>query len=279
MKILNYTGSMLAKSTIHHGSNKKTGSLAILRTIDLYYKNGEIIQMPYVNGNAIRGKLRRLIMKEFFDLAGISTEDLNIKIYHIFFTGGALESTDSTSGIIDLALRKQIRKLLIPINLFGCAIGNQMIPGKMKVSHAFPICKEYSQYLPDEFKNDERALIPVCRFTNDSYLTRKDDLKAERAEDEQAMQMMVEYECFIPGTKFYHWWALEGPTELEESCFGRLLEIFNTAPYIGGMSRIGNGEVILSYQPAFSSAQLYLEFVLENKENIKELINGISKKI
>lgn len=277
MTIQKYEGWMLAKSTIHHGGNEKTGSTPVLRAIYMYVDGMGEVPIPYINGNSIRGKLRRLLMREFFQLIGINPEEINTKLYHVFFTGGALESTEDTYSIVNLELRKKIRKFLIPLALLGGAIGNQMIPGKLKVGHAFPVCKEYEMYLPDSLKNDSRVNMSVRSFTDEAFNTRKDDIRAERAEDEQAVQMKVDFECFIPGTKFYHWFALEYPTELEQSCFGRFLEIFKSSPFVGGMASVGNGEVIFEYQPEHPSAQPYLEYVLSEKNNIITLINTLEE--
>ncbi len=270
-----YEGWMLAKSTIHHGGNEKTGSSPVLRTIYMYVDGQGEIPMPYINGNAIRGKLRRLVMREFFQLLGLNPEKIKTKLYHIFFTGGALESNEDTYGTINLELRKDIRRLLTPLALLGGAIGNQMIPGKLKVGHAFPVCQEYAMYLPEALQGDERAKMPVRTFTDESFQTRRDDLRADRTEDEQAMQMKVDYECFIPGTKFYHWFSLEYPTEIERSCFGRFIEIFASSPFIGGMAATGNGEIMFEYQPQTPDVQHYLEFVHENRDDIITLINTI----
>ncbi|MFZ5986371.1 MAG: RAMP superfamily CRISPR-associated protein [Bacillota bacterium] len=279
MEIKKYEGYLLAKSTIHHGGDEKTGSTPTLRTIYMFTGDGEGVPIPYINGNSIRGKLRRLLMKEFFDLLEIKTEDLSPKLYHTFFTGGVLESTEDTYAIIDLALRKGIRELLIPISLMGCAIGNQIMQGKLKVGHAFPVCREYKEYLPTQLKQDKRCEMTVRSFTDESFRTRKDDLRTERAEDEQAMQMKVDYECFIPGTKFYHWFMLECPNKLDEACFGRFMEIFKSAPFIGGMSSIGNGEVEFEYQPELSKSQPYLAFLLTKKDEIRTLIERIGEGI
>lgn len=273
--IQKYEGWMLAKSTIHHGGNEKTGSTPVLRTIYMYVDGQGEVQFPYINGNAIRGKLRRLLMREFLGLVGINPEDMNTKLYHIFFTGGALESTEDTYATINLLLRKEIRRLLPPVALLGCSIGNQMIPGKLKVGHAFPVCKEYLQHLPEFLKDGDRIKMSVRSFTDDSFNTRKDDLRADREEGDQATQMKVDFECFIPGTKFYHWFALEYPTSVEASCFGRFVEIFRSSPFVGGMAAVGNGEVSFDYQPQTPASQPYLEFVLQNKDEIVALINTL----
>ena len=273
--IKKYEGWMLAKSTIYHGGSEKVGSSPVLRTIFMYVDGQGEVPIPYINGNAIRGKLRRLLMREFFDLIELNPEDVDAKVYHTFFTGGALESTESTYATIDLSLRRKIRGLFIPVALLGCAIGNQMIPGKLKVGHAFPVCKEYAMYLPESLQKDERAKIQVRSFTDESFQTRRDDLHAEREEDEQATQMKVDYECFIPGTKFYHWWALEYPNDLEISCFGRLMEIFRGSPIIGGMGATGNGIVAFEYKPELPKGDKYLKFVEKNKKKIVDLIGSL----
>jgi len=271
-----YEGWILAKSTIHHGGNEKTGSTPVLRTIFLYVEGRGEIPFPYINGNSIRGKLRRLLMRDFFEKINFSPENLDTKVYHTFFTGGALEATEGTYAIVDLPLRRKIRNLFIPLGLLGCAIGNQMIPGKLKVGHAFPICEEYSKFLPETF-HDERIKMPVRIFTDETFNTRRDDLHAVREEDEQAVQMRIDFECFIPGTKFYHWFLLEYPTSLERSCFGRFMEIFKEYPFLGGKSGIGNGEVILSYAPELPSSKEYLDFIEMKKDEIHELVAEISK--
>ena len=231
--------------------------------------------IPYINGNAIRGKLRRLLMLDFFLRLGIAPEELPPKLYHTFFTGGALESSDAASGIIDLEIRKKIKALFPVISLLGCALENQMIPGKLKIGHAFPVCLEYAPYLPNNLKEDERAKISVKTFTDESFNTRKDDLRAEREEDEQAVQMKIEFECFIPGTKFYHWMATEYVNDLEASCFGRFIEIFREAPFLGGKLSSGNGEVTFNYHSEFPGSGVYLEFLRNEKNAIIDLIETL----
>lgn len=279
MTIERHEGWLLAKSQIHHGGNEKNGSTPILRSIYMHVDGGGEVPIPYINGNAIRGKLRRHLMKEFLTLVGIEPETLNTKLYHTFFTGGSLESVDEMDGCINLDMRKEIRNFLPPVALLGCAIGNQMIPGKLKVGHAFPVCSEYAQYLPDGLKSDSRAAMPVRSFTDESFRTRKDDLRCDRPDDEQAMQMKVDFECFIPGTMFYHWFSLEYPTEIERSCFGRYIELFQSSPFVGGMSGTGYGEVIFNYLPELPSSNEYLDFLAENREKIAEVIHKLEEKI
>jgi len=269
-------GTVTALTPIFHGGDEKTGSTPVLRTIMVFVDGIGEVPMPYISGNGIRGKLRRMIMKDFID--SVEYEITNIKLHHVFFSGGMLESTKDTSGNIDLVLRKRIRDSMPPVALFGCAIGNQMIQGILTVEHMWPICLEYSTYLPERCKKDPRATQPIRTFTDQSFITRRDDLRAERSEDEQAIQMKVDYECFVPGTKFYHRFILQLPDELQKSCFGRVMDLFAMMPYIGGRGSSGDGKVMLVYENKPSS-DLYLEFLAEKRDEIRELLQELEAKL
>lgn len=276
-KFYEIEGTVTALAPIFHGGDEKTGSTPVLRTIMVYIDGMGEVPIPYLSGNSIRGKLRRLIMQDFLDL--VEHEITNAKLHHALFSGGVLESTDDSSGgVIDLAFRKKVRNLIPPAAVFGCAVGNQMIQGILTVEHMWPICEEYAPYLPEKYRKDSRATKPVRTFTDQSFITRRDDLRAERREDEQAVQMKVDYECFVPGTKFYHRFVLLLPDELQKSCFGRVLDLFEAMPYIGGRSSSGDGKVMLNYENR-PEAGLYLEFLREKKDEIKQLLAELEAKL
>jgi len=269
-------GTITALTPIFHGGDEKTGSTPVLRTIMVYVDGMGEVPIPYISGNGIRGKLRRLSIKDFLDMLGY--EITNTKLHHALFSGGVLESTSDTTGVIDLAFRKKVRELMPPVAIFGCALGNQMIQGNLIVEHMWPICDEYKPYLPEEYQKDPRAERPIRTFTDQSFITRRDDLREERQEDEQAVQMKVDYECFVPGTKFYHRFVLQLPDQLQLSCFGRILDLFEAMPYIGGRSSSGDGKVMLNYKNK-PDASLYLEFVQEKKDDIVKLLKELEERL
>jgi len=269
-------GTITALTPIFHGGDEKTGSTPVLRTIMVYVDGIGEVPIPYISGNGIRGKLRRLSIKDFLDMLGY--EITNTKLHHALFSGGVLESTSDTTGVIDLAFRKKVRELMPPVAIFGCALGNQMIQGNLIVEHMWPICDEYKPYLPEEYQKDPRAEQPIRTFTDQSFITRRDDLREEREEDEQAVQMKVDYECFVPGTKFYHRFVLQLPDQLQLSCFGRILDLFEAMPYIGGRSSSGDGKVMLNYKNK-PDASLYLEFVQEKKDDIVKLLKELEERL
>lgn len=269
-------GTVTALTPIFHGGDEKTGSTPVLRTIMVYVDGVGEVPIPYISGNGIRGKLRRLSIKDFLDM--LEYEITNTKLHHALFSGGVLESTSDTTGVIDLAFRKKVRELMPTVAIFGCALGNQMIQGNLIVEHMWPICEEYKPYLPEEYQKDPRAERPIRTFTDQSFITRRDDLREERAEDEQAVQMKVDYECFVPGTKFYHRFVLQLPDQLQLSCFGRVLDLFEAMPYVGGRSSSGDGKVMLNYKNK-PDASLYLEFVQEKKDEIIKLLKELEERL
>jgi len=270
---IKFEGKIVAKTPIFHGGDEKTGSTPILRTITIYdSKENRNYILPYISGNSIRGKLRRLIMHDFFTRLEYEPD---LKLHHIFYSGGVLETTEKMYGNVDLELRKNIRDFIIPLSLFGASVGNQVLTGKLQVGHIFPVCKEYAGFLPEEFRKLEASKKSVRLFTDDSFITRRDDMNVERDVDEQAVQMKVDYECFIPGTIFYHWFALDYPTELEMSCFGHMISLFRETPFLGGRSSQGDGEVEFEYTPEIPDENKYLEFLKENKEDIKKVLDDI----
>jgi len=90
--------------------------------------------------------------------------------------------------------------------------------------------------------------------------------------------MKVDYECFVPGTKFYHRFVLQLPDQLQLSCFGRILDLFEAMPYIGGRSSSGDGKVMLNYKNK-PDASLYLEFVQEKKDDIVKLLKELEERL
>ena len=270
-------GKILALTPIFHGGDEKTGSTPVLRTISIWVEGRGEVPVPYVSGNSVRGKTRRMIMRDLLDLVGYEIK--NAKLHHVLFSGGVLESVEEeASGVIDLAFRKRIRDMLPPVALYGCAVGNQMIQGILTVEHMWPICAEYAPYLPPKFRDDHRAAQPVRVFTQESFITRRDDLRAEREEGEQAVQMKVDYECFVPGTAFYHRWALLLPDALHISCLGRVIDLWQQHPFIGGRSSSGNGKVALMYEQV-PDAALYLEFVQGKHEEIRALLSELEGRL
>jgi hypothetical protein len=273
MKVFKTFGTITALSPIHHGGDEKTGSTPLLRTITVYNsKTKEYHTVPYISGNSVRGRLRRLLMADFLDLIGF--ELTNSKLYHAIFSGGLLESTDEETGYIDLELRRQISKFLPPIALFGTTLGNQMISGQLIVEHMFPICQELASVLGLEGE----TLPPVRTLTTFSFITRRDELRAPRENGEQPVQMKVDYLCFSPGTVFRHGFTIIQSTNLLEGALGRAIVLWKEVPFIGGRSASGDGKLDIQYDPEPDPAP-YIEFLSTHAQEARELLLELEAKL
>lgn len=198
------------------------------------------------------------------------------KLHHALYTGGVLEGTDESAGFIDLAFRTLVRDTITPLAVWGTAAGNQMITGCLRVDHAIPICREYAALLGDV--DDSRKEHSVRTFTDVSFATRRDDLRAERGADEQAQQMKIEFEVFISGTAFAHGFTLSWANEREEACLARAIELWASVPYIGGKSSSGYGQVALEYVGLPSSAP-YLTYLDESGDKVREVLDGLALRL
>ena len=275
MPLFKYEFILKVKTPLHHGGEEKTGNEVLLRRIK-YLVGDEIVEIPYVDGNALRGYTRRLIMKDFFDRVGWQPRSL--KLYHSFMSGGVLESIEEEeSSRLDLELRRMVRRYIPPLSLYGASILNQAFAGKLIVGKALPICRELNEYLP--VKGD-RSFYEYLDFT---FATRRaeEEARAARGEGEHAVQMIYKYEVFIPGTRLYTWFTVVDPTDVELSCFGRVMELFMERPFIGGRSACGCGEVeaqLLSKTP-LPSSRIYLKFLEENRDEIIRVLERLDEMV
>jgi len=268
------SGIITARTPLHHGGNEKTGSVVMLNRMKYKTVDGSFQDIPFISGNAVRGVLRRMLIQDFFDHLDYAldvSKPNHLRLYHAFFAGGVLETVDKkSSGIIDVKLKRRIIEFFPPIRLLGFSLGNQIIPSKLKVSHMLPICKELKHILPESIKTENS----FYDLLTTGFQTRKDDVHAERGEGDQAVQMLIEYELFSPGSCFFHEFMIEDPDKSDISCFGRMLELWKTKPFIGGKSSVGFGEISLNYDFNKSSKD-YLEFITKERNKIKSIIDEL----
>jgi hypothetical protein len=196
--------------------------------------------IPVVSGNSIRGIIRRLVMRDYCRLAGITK--LNKDIYHQLFTGGSI--TGSTD-FEDIAKREEYINVCPMMGLFGSAIGNMTIEGDLKVGGARPICREHGD-----------GEVSFWEMLGVDFGTRRDDSKTETdieiigkedGKKDAPQQMKYGYEILVVGTRLSHQFVCTTANPLIESAFWRMLKMFRECPFIGGTSGVGHGEVDLSY--------------------------------
>lgn len=103
-------------------------------------------EIPVLSGNAIRGRVRRLLMRDLFDRAGLSSATVPSpqwqRLYAAVANGGHLEGSEATT---DPAKTKALRAALPPLSLLGSALFTWMLAGRVSVGIGWPVCRETVQ--------------------------------------------------------------------------------------------------------------------------------------
>lgn len=256
-------------SPLSHFGDERMGTMQIMRTNKFYY-NGKFIDVPVFSGNAMRGILRRVAMKDYLNHLGV--EKVNDKVFYALFCGGSLTGG---SRYNDIEKKQLMRKMCPPLSIFGTALGDQIHEGKLKSGIFKPICRELEAY------TDVGSDISFYDMLQDVFYTRRDDLKStshnlrvDETERDNPVQMKYEMQCLSAGSELIGNLVLELGTDVEKSCLQSILYNFESKPYIGGKSATGHGEVKVDYKK-ISDKQLYYDYLDENKDDmiswIKEL--------
>lgn len=230
----------------------------------IFTKNYESV--PLIQGNSIRGYLRRIVMYDFFKQIGLNKIDKTK--YHYYFTGGTLNEM----SVIDIELKENEIKYCPMMGLFGSAIGNMTIEGELKVASARPKCIE-----------NGTGELSYWELIGKRFQTRLDTSKTEKdieiiyGENEPTQQMKYEFEVFNKGTQFTHQFVLTSENPLIVSAFHYMLKLFTENNFIAGNSARDMGEIDLSELSKFideKKCQEYCDYLQENKEEIKKYISN-----
>jgi CRISPR type IV-associated protein Csf2 len=265
MKTYILEGVVTAISSISHNGGERNGTITQLRREKFVQPNGKVSRVPVISGNAIRGILRDRGMLSMLRQLGYGVNEetgevkgLPLNAFYFLFSGGSLTSTGS--GEIDIKYFRDMRDTIPLISLFGGAVGNMIMPGKMKIGKLIPMCTETAHLIPERFlpetvqtiweycqtemytrrddeKNDRvRALIsrPVLNETNDNT-------PAEKKGTPQ--QMKYDIETLAAGTQFFWKIVLEDVTDVEFEAFLSAILDFSKSPNIGGKGAVGHGEI------------------------------------
>ena len=182
-----------------HGSDAKSGNATIFRRQQVLTDKG-VAELPFFAGNALRGALRDILADHFLLEMGIAPRrdrpGLALWFFHTLYAGGSLEENAKSTkaladkfgkanGAVNAGGIKEFRDMLPGLSLLGCALGNRILPGRVKVADMRPRCVEWGT-------GDARAE----ELLTWEYLTRRDDHEGRSAEDAHT-GMIAQSECQI----------------------------------------------------------------------------------
>lgn len=218
----------------HIGETASTGSYFNMITTS----NGRV---PVLTGNSVRGRLRDGCATHLLNSTGVKVDK---DIFNVLYSGGNIAGTLKD----DIGRAKLVREHFPMISLFGGGLDTMIMPGKLMVTFAYPICDETSEFTGEaESGISWRNLIDEIEFTrtDDS----KNDMLAGNITDTEAVlsskastQMRYSVQYISAGTEFVQYLILmENVTDLEKGALlAGICEWFKV-PVLGGMAAKGFG--------------------------------------
>lgn len=281
MKTYLFEGTMTALTSISH-IGESYGINAKLRREKIVQIDGSVEEIPVISGNSIRGILRDRGMLHMLRQLGYGVDEetgavrgLSLAAFYFLFSGGALTKISGRGLDVDEARRW--RDAIPLVALFGGAMGNQIMPGKVKVGKAIPICTETAHLLPARFVNGLGG-VSIWDLCQEEAYTRRDDEKNENlrrlispqvralleakaaserekvgtgedvaGETGQRQQMRYFVETLAAGTRLFWEITLDDVSDLEFEAFAVTLAEFARFPYLGGKSGVGHGKVSIHF--------------------------------
>lgn len=292
MKTFVLEGVCTAISSISHNGGERNGTIVQLRREKFVQKKGNVVEIPVISGNSIRGKIRDLAAIE------ILTKNDGVKVqvdadnFNLLFSGGSLESTGGKQ--LDVEKVRQMRKDIPMLSVLGCSIGNVILPGKVDIGKMIPICKETLHLIPEKFHGSEE-IKTIWEYCQVEMNTRKDDTKDENkrefikkeslTDDLRGGQMMYHTETLVAGTRFYWKICLRDTTDIETGAFLSILQSWsNQSSQVGGNGRVGHGRLkvdltetsVIDSEIEFTNSD-FVTYIDKAKESKKDVTNYFEK--
>lgn len=277
-----YRSVWTTASEIAHGADEKTGNVNGFRRQDIIdQRTGRRVSVPFISGNAVRGRWRRLLMARYCELVGVLPRELPTQSrFHALFSGGTTEAGADT-GKVDVVTRSRARALCPPWDLIAGIVDSQIMGGRGAVFDAKLVCRENAWRLrttlaPEQDLEEFASSLQSC----ESMTTTRQLVRSAHKDvpDAEGIQMMARMEVLLPGAQFVHEFALVGlggVSEVTLSCLADLLEGFGSQGLVGAGNARGFGEIQFAPYVAddglseLPSSNAYLEFIAANRDDCR----------
>ena len=291
MKTVTWTGTLTAASSIAHGGETR-GTITLLRRELVATPDGDLVHVPIVSGNTLRGRLRRLGEELLRDAVGYEGL-LHPAAAHALRGGGSLAKTshEPLSG----SRLHRLRDLVPQIGVFGAAGGGTIINGALDVGKVVPhvhetrhitgVDTQRSAFTATQLEGytrqndtDGHDFAGVIGGVNSDAQLLFDDAGRPEPVVRGGNQMLFHLETFPVGTVFSTWLRLRRPSPLEVAFFSDVLTGFTVDGRLGGRVGIGHGMVLIDLQPdtALTVDIDWREFVTDHRDDILDALGGLA---
>lgn len=239
--------------------------------------------IPYFPGNGLRGKIRRLLVADFFKRLGVQDESIPDFLYATPYDGGVMHNVEKLNKTIqgfrklnpaffgsefkfvkgeeNITLKEKLFAACPPLELLGCAIGNMTYEGTLGVRAARPICSEHGRSDTSYWE----MISTIFETHLDNNIKTHTAVKKSDAEGLTPTQMKHELEVFNTGTQFFSgfWCSSDNPIVI--SAFWHALTLWKEYGHIGGKSSVGLGSVDMDLEIPEGANQPYLDYLEDNR--------------
>ena len=258
---------MNVTSPLHHSEFGRGGSNAVgVRRFPVLTPNGDRTPVAVVSGNALRGRMRRLVMRELLDRCGFAIgADGYDRIYAAVANGGHLTGGDA---MVDPAALRQMRADCPPLSLFGSALYRYMLPGRMSVGICWPVC---DVTVAAGLARPLTAVVPnSANLESLSSLSRLPEKERQNTEATGVAPLPVTLEVIDAGATLSSEIRLyPESTDLEASCAAWALDRVES---LGGKATMGLGRVRVSHD---GDAAAYAEWLAGDLGQAKAVLEAI----
>ncbi|GBL46268.1 hypothetical protein SFMTTN_2081 [Sulfuriferula multivorans] len=267
--------SAICTSPLAHGADGKAGNATLFRRQQVLSTTGQVLDLPFYAGNAVRGQLRDILADHFIGALGLTVSrvrpPLALWFFHALYAGGVLEEGGGdaikavgnelgNNGTLRTEGVHRLRDHLPALSLLGVALGNRVLPGRLYAGDLRPRCREWGN-----------GAIDAAELMEWTFLTRREDHE-DHADNHS---MIANTECLRTGT------VLEGGIDLdthagdlERSALGCGLALLQQRGLLGAENRRGLGRVDMAISGAPDPA-LYLDWLAAEKPRILDYLAGI----
>ena len=288
MRTTRWDGTLTALSSIAHGGETR-GTITLLRRELISAPNGDLVHVPIVSGNTLRGRLRRVGEELLRDAVGYEGL-LHPAAAHALRGGGSLAKTghEPLSG----SRLQQLRELVPQIGVFGAAGGGTIINGALDVGKVVPHLSETTHITgvpttrsaftgtqleaytrQDDGDGHDFAGVITASETGAGLLF--DDTGRPEPVLRGSNQMLFHIETFPAGTMFSTWIRLRRPSPLEMAFFLEVLDNFRDDGRLGGRVGIGHGQVRVSLSADATTPQDLPDWRTVVDQNRAEILNAL----
>ena len=267
-----------------------SGNEAILNRERVLH-NGEIVDVPFLSGNALRHKMIRDPGARYLVDACALKGTLNIDQANFMFTGGSLSQSSTTDNLKMIATMQEVSPLF---RMLGGSLRDQIIGGSLMVSRGILVCEEnlltISKQCSALADTATASAHPAQSFIGKTQYTRGEATRMKEAPDmlkgdvppQKTNLMIYGGECVIPGSMWYHNLMLNNVCDLEIGAALHCLNLWQASGgVVGGSSRIGHGRLrstihIESENPVDAST-LVLSYIEHVNSHTEELVSWLNE--